>query len=385
MSMFDWRSRKAKALVRQAWDLALPLIRFDVAKRFASFGVSASPAGTSTDASAQRIAASNRATPAANRPTIYISACVDAATPGGWKYNGGIKEFNLLSKLLRAKGYEAFIVTYDGTCEPWLIEHQAVISLAELDRRMATGEEARHVTSWVIAESYLSRLKRFYLWDMELRFTANEHFPLLFKFYRDHRIVSTAGISRTVQAWHMAHFERTCTIIPNLIDHELWFDAPDRRVRGRIGYMDEGPHTADFIDQAGRLLVEQGIPHELLKVSGDERACRDLMQTCDLFVNMNIGKDPFWGEGCPRTIIESMATGCVNLSFDIIGNREVVIPGLNAVLIPDKTPSSLATSIAQMLQDQPALEAMRIRSREVLSTCHTFEQRWPSIKKFLDL
>ena len=149
--------------------------------------------------------------------------------------------------------------------------------------------------------------------------------------------------------------------------------------------MDEGPHTASFVAQAGALLDARGIPHTFVKVSGDEQACRDLMQGCDLFVNMNIGKDPFWGEGCPRTIIESMAAGTVNVSFDIIGNREVVIPGFNGILVAEKTAEALAHELERCLLDRPRLERMRAQSRTVLETCHTFEERWPVIRKFLDL
>jgi hypothetical protein len=39
-----------------------------------------------------------------------------------------IKELNYLVKLLRNHDYEAYIVTYDGGYEPWLIEHQPHIS-----------------------------------------------------------------------------------------------------------------------------------------------------------------------------------------------------------------------------------------------------------------
>ena len=382
--MFDWRSRKAKALVRQSLATAWPLVRYDIAARMKRGGNGAWTGPAPMTADIRGIPA-RRESPASPKETVYISACVNAAIPGGWRYNGGVKEFNLLAKLLRAHGYDAYIVTYDGSYEPWLIEHQPTISIEEFMRRIADGKPARFVTSWAVAETFLSLVPSFHMWDMELHYTANEHFPLLHGFYRDGRIVSTAGISRTVQAWHMSQFQRHCAVIPNLIDLDLWRADPTRRQVGRIGYMEEGPHTAAFVAGVDACLDARGIPHDLIKVSGDEQACLYLMQTCDLFVNLNIGKDPFWGEGCPRTIIESMAAGCVNVSFDILGNKEVVIDQLNAVMVPDKTPDSLAETLAGLLTDRARVEGLRGQSRHILETCHTFERRWPLVRKFLDL
>ncbi|MFM6619599.1 MAG: hypothetical protein ACKPI9_06460, partial [Dolichospermum sp.] len=63
------------------------------------------------------------------KPIIFASYCGSADFRGNLKFCGGTKELNYLVKLLRERGYEAYFVTYDGTYEPWLLDHQAHISL----------------------------------------------------------------------------------------------------------------------------------------------------------------------------------------------------------------------------------------------------------------
>ncbi|MGA7932538.1 MAG: hypothetical protein WCA35_03070, partial [Kovacikia sp.] len=158
------------------------------------------------------------------KPVIFISACMDAENRGGWKYNGGIKEFNCLAKLLRLHGYEAYIVTYDGQYEPWLIEHQPHISLQEFRARLSSNQNVRCVTSWMEATAFIQECQEIYFWDMEVGFSENEHFPILTRLHHQ-KIKNTAAISRTIQAWHMALFEQPCSLLPNLVDDALW--VPD--------------------------------------------------------------------------------------------------------------------------------------------------------------
>jgi glycosyltransferase involved in cell wall biosynthesis len=75
----------------------------------------------------------------------------------------------------------------------------------------------------------------------------------------------------------------------------------------------------------------------------------------------------------------------VNVSFDIVGNRETVIPEFNAVLVPEKTPAALASTVIALFADRARLETIRARSRNVLDVCHSFDSRWPLVQTFLDL
>ncbi|MFM6074220.1 MAG: hypothetical protein ACKPB9_21965, partial [Dolichospermum sp.] len=220
------------------------------------------------------------------------------------------KELNYLVKLLRERGYEAYFVTYDGTYEPWLLDHQAHISLDKFQQIVKHNKNIRCITSWAVAAAFIQASPSLYFWDMELAHTENDHFPILAKLYRE-KIKNTAAISRTIQAWHMAHFKRSCVIIPNLLDTSLWVSNPLNRKKYRIGYMNEGTHTQDYINTIRDFTQEKNLELEFHQISGVESEILGEMQTCEVFLSMNIGKDALWGEGCPRTVIESLASGCV--------------------------------------------------------------------------
>jgi hypothetical protein len=318
------------------------------------------------------------------KPLIFASACVDEAASGGWKYNGGIKELNLLVKLLRNHGYEAHMVTYDGKYEPWLIQHQPHIALGEFRSMLKTADLARCVTSWALASSFIKESRHLYFWDMELTYTDHAHFSALTDLY-EHKIKNVAAISRTIQAWHMSHFERPCIVIPNLLDESLWFQDEQRRRQGRIGYMYEGAHTEECIRAIREKSNSEGRQHDFLLIRGSEAEVLSGMQSCDVFLAMNVGKDPLWGEGCPRTTIEALSTGCVVLAFDIIGNREIIQNNFNGILIPRYRPDLMADSLIDLYKATGEINRLRRNAQSIINHCHTLESRWPAVRDFLDL
>ncbi len=173
-----------------------------------------------------------------SKPTIFVSACMDKEQHGGWKYNGGIKELNCLVKLLRLHSFEAYMVSYDGSYEPWLVDHQPHISIETLRQKLKTTKHVRCVTSWATATAFIDECPNLYFWDMELTSTDHDHFAILADLYKQ-KIQGTAAISRTIQAWHMAHFERPCVLIPNLLDESIWFPGDQKRRSMHVAYMDE--------------------------------------------------------------------------------------------------------------------------------------------------
>lgn len=318
------------------------------------------------------------------RPVIFASACVDASNPGGWKYNGGIKELNYLVRLLCSRGFEAYLVTYDGTYEPWLIDHAPTLSLSQMTERARTAKAVRYITSWAWAEAFLGLAPSIYFWDMELGYTDNRHFAALASLYRS-KIVRTAAISRTIQAWHMAYFGRPTTVIPNLIDTSRWKAQAQKKRPKRVGYMNEGSQTTYLVQIIAQAAKKRGVNVELYLIAGDEAVVLAAMQTCTVFVSFNQGKDPLWGEGCPRTILEAMAAGCVSVSFDIIGNRETVISGFNGVIVPSGRSDLLAAAVIDLLTDSDRLKEIQTNTEVLMESVHTLDSRWPSVAAWLNL
>ena len=309
---------------------------------------------------------------------IYISAAVSDSINGGWRYNGGIKEYNILAKILRMNNHEVKIVTFDGKYDPWLIEHQPHISLQEFKEQR--GENYIAITSWAGADGFLRSIKKVYFWDMELLYTNGIHYFKLFKLYFFNKIIATAGISKTIQAWHMNEFGRECVVIPNLLDLDYWKPDPKKRISNRVGYMDEGSHTANYIDEISRLMSRQGISCEFYKISGNEAEVLNAMQSSNIFLSMNLGKSPFWGEGCPRTIIEALSVGSVLIGFELIGNREVIIDNFNAFIV-EANPLSMATKLSEIMKSSNEQDRIRRNVEIFIRDTYSFERQYYRILK----
>ncbi|HET7471414.1 MAG TPA: glycosyltransferase family 4 protein, partial [Gemmatimonadales bacterium] len=64
------------------------------------------------------------------------------------------------------------------------------------------------------------------------------------------------------------------------------------------------------------------------------------------------------------TLLEAMACGTPMVVSDIIGFRELVDGGKEAVLVPKDRPAVWAETILDLLADRPRLEAMSAAGRE---------------------
>ena len=319
-----------------------------------------------------------------NKPVIFISACESQKITGGWKYNGGIKEFNYLVKLLRTKGYEAYIVTYDGKYEPWLIEHQSHISLAEFSHKLRTLSNVRCVTSWAAAKAFIKECPHLYFWDMEVATSDKRQFRLLANLYRQ-KIRNSAGIPRTIQAWHINNFQHPCILLPNLLDHHFWLPIESKRKPYHVGYMDEGSHTQEYIQCIKNITQENHLNIEFQLLKGDEQSILQTMQSCEVFLTMNIGKDALWGESGPLTPLEAMATGCIPIAFDILGPREIIQSGFNGFIVPRYRPDLMAEALVNIYKKPDELKRLSTNALNMMSSCHTFEARWSAVKEFLHL
>ena len=220
---------------------------------------------------------------------------------------------------------------------------------------------------------------------MELAATEHFDFPALARLHRHGKLRGSAAISRTIQAWHMTHFNRPCTILPVIIDESIWFPDGSQRVNNRIGYLDEGPHTSNTIELLRVASQASGLNLEFIELRGDEADIRTGMQKCTVFLGMNRGKDPLWGEGCPLSTLESMFAGCVLIAFDVLGNREIVQHGFNGFLIPPECPDLMASTLIRLFKTSGEIGRLQINTLALVNCCHRFESRWPAVKEFLNL
>lgn len=319
-----------------------------------------------------------------SKPIIFISACENEKKSGGYKFNGGIHEYNMLVKILRLHGYEAYIVTFFGDYENWLFEHQPHISIKEFQQKIKSHPNIRCITSWATAEVFLKNCNKIYFWDMELLYTDHAHFSALKKLYKS-KIVKTAAISRTIQAWHMANFEKECVLLPNIIDKYYWKPDENKRLSNRVGYILEDDFTNTLINDFKTTTLNLGLNLEFFCVSGNAQEFLEGLQSCNIFLSMNQGKDPLWGEGCPRTIIEALSAGNVVVAFDLIGNREILHNSFNGIIVPRKRYDLMNNALIKLYQNPSEIDRLRWNGQNLLQYCHSFESRWPAIVEFLDL
>lgn len=318
------------------------------------------------------------------KPLVFVSVCENEYRKGGDKYNGGINELNCLVKLLRRHGYSAYMVTYDGTFEPWLFEHQDHISIADFKEKISSNSDYRCVTSFAVANEFIRHCDRIYFWDMELTFSDHCHFSKITHLDRT-KIANRAGISRTVQAWHMANFHKKCVVLPNLLDDDFWKPDSSKRINNRIGYMNEGLHTQYVIQFFQKKLYDAGLDIEFIQLRGETKNILEGMQSCNIFISMNLGKDLLWGEGCPRTIIEALSTGAVVLAYDIIGNREILIDSFNGIIVPRYNHEIMIEKLIELIKNPEKIDLLRKNGLNFIESCHTLDSNWPAVCEFLDI
>jgi hypothetical protein len=321
----------------------------------------------------------------AKKPLIFVSYATDADLRGSHKFCGGEKLLNNLVLLLRRHDYEAWMVSTDGKHSEWLCEHAPFLSIEEFRSRLAGSKDNRCVTSWIIADAFLQCCPRFFFWDQELGASSRSHFPRLAREMAHGRIIRTAGVNRTVQAWHRATFGQPALLLRQLVDEEYWQPDEQKRVPTRVGYFDEGAHGERFIAEIRERALAAGLELDFHLLQGIEKEIISQMQTCGVFLALNVGKSPLYGEGGPMTPQEAMACGTVPICFDISGPWELIQQNYNGVVLSEFTPASMAGALLQIYQTPGRLEQMRVRCLEISRASHSMEARWPDVCRFLDL
>ena len=319
------------------------------------------------------------------RPLVFASYATDETLKGSHRFCGGEKLLNNLVLLLRRHGYEAWMVSLDGQHSDWLVEQAPYLSIADFRRRRAEATGVRCVTSWIKARAFLENTPRFYFWDQELGASSRSHFPELARMMAKGRIIHAAGVNRTVQAWHRTVFETSAMLLRQLVDERHWKPDDSKRRRNRVGYFDEGPHTEEYIRIIGERTASEGLRLEFVRLQGVEREIIHQMQQCAVFLALNIGKSPLWGEGGPMTPQEAMACGTVPVCFDMNGPWEFIQQHYNGVITERIAPESMAAGLLKIYAQPERLEGMSRRCLEITAASHTMESRWQAVRDFLDL
>ncbi|HEY5813045.1 MAG TPA: glycosyltransferase, partial [Terrimicrobiaceae bacterium] len=236
-----------------------------------------------------------------------------------------------------------------------------------------------------LADAFLKYCPQFYFWDQELATTSRSQFSALARLTRRRRIFATAGLNRSIQAWHMAVFERRALLLRILVDEKYWKPDEARRRPERVGYMDEGSLTAPFLETIKRITVQRGLDLEFFRLEGDEAEIIRGMQTCSTFLALNVGKSPLWGEGGPITPFEATACGTIPICFDMNGPWELIQQGYNGVVLPKIRPELMANELVRIHSEPGLIDSFRKNALAIFRSSHSMESRWGSVCEFLHL
>lgn len=328
--------------------------------------------------------------------TIYVfSVCRNASEKGDYRYNGGIKLLFNWIKCLIDNGKTAYFVTYQGSYHSWTSYEPPMISIEELKQIKAGGSKIVFVTSWLLADAFIELADQIYFYDCELAYTAGNHYHRLISGTHYHRLVkyikngkirNISTHSRTQQAWYMTRFGFKPELIPIWIDGEAASIQPI--VEGGelvLGYMNESDHAQEIVKHLQTLLAANEVPCRFIEVKGNEDACRQILKTCHIYLGLNEGKHPIFGEGSPLPQLEAMLQGATVVAFDVNGNREYLIDYFNGFVIPVGELSLMANRIIDTYRDKSRLNEMRINAVKIAENAKREDLKWNRLRQFLEI
>lgn len=318
------------------------------------------------------------------RPIILFSSCVDSERTGDFKYNGGVRGYNLWAKLLRSKGFESYIVTYDGKYEVWMNDHQPHISLKTAEQWKKMGKNLRFFTCWIGATAFNNLADKIYFHDCEVRYSFGIHFPILKKFIKSGKIHLSAE-TRAEQAYYRSKLNLDTRLIPPYSDPEYFYHDDCVRVPNRIGYNIETANTKDLIKKIKTSLCKNNIKVEFVVPSGNENEYNSALRSCDFYLGLNPGKDDFHSEGLARVYMEAMELGAVVVAFDVGGNREFLFDHVTGRLIEQGNLKQLIEALIYLILHPEKKEELRKNALWVCNHIFTMERAWPELKHFLNL
>jgi len=303
------------------------------------------------------------------------------------RFNGGAKIYNLWAKLLRKNRVDAYIATQDGSYDKWLVNHEPVISYRDVEDFRRKGDQVRVCSGWLNTPG-LERLVgegQFYYFDAELNWTLQFR-DKLDRYLNSGAIARIGTHSRYIQSWYMANYQIKPILINEWSDESVFYEDARERIPGRIGCMpDASPEDRKAFDFLAGKVEEFGRGAELIEVNGDERQVADSLRTVDIFVGLNPGKHPFWGEGCPRTQQEALHCGCVLVAFDCLGNREYLYDNWTGLMSPSGDTEGLWQAVKSLLENTHAKERLRAGGKNIAEGLFSERDKYKLVSSFLGL
>lgn len=172
------------------------------------------------------------------------------------------------------------------------------------------------------------------------RFTPTAIVDKPFTFVFVGRIVGDKGINELVEAFTRLHdeYNKTRLVLVGVFEKQL--DPVSELTQNRI-------NASNAIEACGAKFGD-----ELLQMYVD----------ADCFVM------PSYREGFPNTVLEAGAMGLPQIVTDINGSREIIIDGVNGLIVPSKDSDALYEAMKRMLTDEPMRRSMAEKARGLIAS-----------------
>ena len=93
-----------------------------------------------------------------------------------------------------------------------------------------------------------------------------------------------------------------------------------------------------------------------------------------IFQNATLQVIPSHYEGMPNTLLEGMSCGLPIVATDIGGNNEVIVSGVNGLLVPKKSPQIMAEAILKLLNNSDLRKRIGQEARTTIEKYYTWEK-----------
>jgi len=102
-----------------------------------------------------------------------------------------------------------------------------------------------------------------------------------------------------------------------------------------------------------------------------------LFRSCDVLVVPSRHDERGNVDGLPNVVLEGMASGAAIVASEVAGIPQVISPGVNGLLVPEKDPAALAAAIVRLLREPP----LRARLGQAARKRVEEELNWPAVAR----
>jgi glycosyltransferase involved in cell wall biosynthesis len=154
------------------------------------------------------------------------------------------------------------------------------------------------------------------------------------------------------------------------------------REKGLFDLIECGKYICDQRSDISFLLAGKGRDLEALKKKVKKLGLQDKViflgqmgrdQLVRLYQQSTIFAFPSYHEGLPTVLLEAMACGLPIIATNVRGNRDLISPGKNGILVSPRSPKEMADAISMLLNDDEMRKELGKNARKTIEEKFTWD------------